>query len=202
MSLPECPICLSDEEREWSALGCGHVFHKNCAEKGIKHSNRCPICRVSQPTYHDQQPFIKILRGKLTPIAYSLQEEVKRTCRFPIKLYFQQPGSQERGGDPDVVNLAEDEDHLDATRLQSKLVQAQTINARYKSEIEILRIGQQESTEHIDELQKEVVTLKDRHVLFVVFHTVSLLSNDNILLILHFFSRADYEIVKAVWRRL
>ena len=42
-----CPVCLEKfKDNEFKReLKCGHVFHKKCIDKWIKHQNSCPICR-------------------------------------------------------------------------------------------------------------------------------------------------------------
>uniref|UniRef100_A0A915EAH8 RING-type domain-containing protein n=1 Tax=Ditylenchus dipsaci TaxID=166011 RepID=A0A915EAH8_9BILA len=43
----ECLICLGDKHSsvECKVLDCGHAFHEECAEKWLKESSTCPICR-------------------------------------------------------------------------------------------------------------------------------------------------------------
>jgi hypothetical protein len=42
----ECSICLDDiESDDLKILKCGHMFHKECCEKWLETSNKCPNCR-------------------------------------------------------------------------------------------------------------------------------------------------------------
>jgi hypothetical protein len=55
----KCPICLLKfvDENEWQEThvgvklpACGHIFHKECLEKWLEHTNSCPMCRHEFPT--------------------------------------------------------------------------------------------------------------------------------------------------------
>lgn len=55
----KCPICLvkfvDEQECDETHLGvkmpvCGHIFHKNCIEKWLEHTNSCAMCRHEFPT--------------------------------------------------------------------------------------------------------------------------------------------------------
>jgi hypothetical protein len=41
-----CSVCLEElGESNLQALNCGHVMHKECAERWFQHSNACPQCK-------------------------------------------------------------------------------------------------------------------------------------------------------------
>ena len=40
----ECIICLDDIENEWKKLECEHSYHKQCIDKWIIVSAKCPLC--------------------------------------------------------------------------------------------------------------------------------------------------------------
>ena len=44
-----CSICLSDMETnsETFLTFCGHLYHKECIDKSLEHSNKCPYCRTN-----------------------------------------------------------------------------------------------------------------------------------------------------------
>ena len=44
-----CSICLSDMETnsETFLTICGHLYHKECIDKSLEHSNKCPYCRTN-----------------------------------------------------------------------------------------------------------------------------------------------------------
>lgn len=54
-SSDRCPICIEELALRFDVVRvvkCGHEFHKDCLEKALSISNKCPICRVvlGEPT--------------------------------------------------------------------------------------------------------------------------------------------------------
>lgn len=46
-AVAECCICLGDQEdANWCALDCGHIYHLLCIAQCLEHKKECPQCRV------------------------------------------------------------------------------------------------------------------------------------------------------------
>jgi len=57
MGFTTCLICLDEFEEEISTvirLPCDHIFHTDCAERWLRHNNRCPLRCTDEPA--DKQP--------------------------------------------------------------------------------------------------------------------------------------------------
>lgn len=55
----QCPICLVKFSEGSVAKAvklprCAHVFHSECMERWLKHTNSCPMCRQEFPTDNEQ----------------------------------------------------------------------------------------------------------------------------------------------------
>ena len=45
--IPICTVCLEPMQKDMAMfIGCGHVFHNNCANIAHINSRKCPNCRV------------------------------------------------------------------------------------------------------------------------------------------------------------
>ncbi|KAA8526641.1 hypothetical protein F0562_008156 [Nyssa sinensis] len=65
----ECSVCLTqfEPDSDINHLSCGHVFHKLCLEKWLKHWNvTCPLCRTRMVPLEEEEdtcPMSHILPG-------------------------------------------------------------------------------------------------------------------------------------------